>query len=80
MTAKTYQQIIIEGITGLPTETLAEIADFVYFVRKRVLHPQIFEKELEDVSLKVELKLLNRIEETHLELEFDNYDQLYPCE
>ena len=40
MTTQTYQQLIIEGIKGLPLEVLAEIADFIYFVRKRALQPQ----------------------------------------
>ena len=41
-----YQQLIIEGIKGLPPETLAEIADFIFFVRKRTFQPQAFEEEI----------------------------------
>ena len=33
MAAQDYEQLIIHGIKGLPTETLAEIVDFVYFMR-----------------------------------------------
>lgn len=80
MTTQTYQQLIIEGIKGLPPEILAEIADFIYFVRKRTLHPQAFEEELRDALLRVELKQLSRDEEAHLEKEFEGYDQLYPPE
>jgi hypothetical protein len=80
MTAQTYQQLIIEGIKGLPPEILAEIADFIYFVRKRAVQPQAFEEELENARLRVELRQLSRDEETHLEKEFEGYDQLHPRE
>jgi hypothetical protein len=39
MTQPTYQQLILEGIKGLPQEALVEIVDFIYFVRKRTLQP-----------------------------------------
>ena len=71
MTAQTYQQLITEGIRGLPAETLAEITDFIYFVRKRALEQHRFEDEL---------KQLSRIEAAHLEKEFEDYEQHYPCE
>jgi hypothetical protein len=80
MTAQTYQQLIIEGIKGLPPEILAEIADFIYFVRKRAVQPQAFEEELENARLRVELRQLSRDEETHSEKEFEGYDQLHPRE
>ena len=80
MTTQVYQQLIIEGIKGLPSEMLAEIADFVYFVRKRVQQPQVFEEEQRNALLGVELKQLSREEEAHLEEEFENYEQLYPRE
>ncbi|MBI5305545.1 MAG: hypothetical protein HY868_25675 [Chloroflexi bacterium] len=69
MTAQTYRQLILDGINGLPPEILAEIMDFVYFVRKRTLQPRDFETEL---------KLLSRAESTHLEKEFQDYEQRYP--
>jgi len=78
MTAQTYRQIILEGIKGLPPEVLAEIADFVYFVRKRALQPQAFEEELQTVLLNAELRQMSRDEEAHLEKEFEGYDRLYP--
>jgi hypothetical protein len=80
VTTQTYQQLIIEGIKGLPPEILAEIADFIYFVRKRVLEPQTFREELQNALLRVELRQLSRAEEAHLEKEFEGYDQLYPHE
>jgi len=80
MTTPTYQQLIIEGIKGLPPEVLAEITDFVYFVRKRLLQPQAFEEELQSILLHEELRQLSRDEEAHVEQEFAGCDQLYPRE
>ena len=71
MTAQTYRQLIAEGIRGLPAETLAEITDFIYFVRKRALEQHRFEEEL---------KQLSRAEVAHLEKEFEDYEQRYPRE
>jgi hypothetical protein len=42
---KSYEQLIVEGIQDLPQDILAEIADFVYFVRRRVTQPHIFAAE-----------------------------------
>ena len=44
---QSYEQLITEGIKGLPQELLAEIADFVYFIRQRFTQPQTFERNLE---------------------------------
>jgi hypothetical protein len=71
MMAQTYQQLIVEGIRDLPTETLVEITDFIYFIRKRALEPCQFEAEL---------KQLSRAEITHLEEEFKSYEQRFPLE
>ena len=80
MTTQTYQQLIIEGIKGLPPETLVEIVDFIYFLRQRTFQPQVFEDEIQNNLLNAELRQLSGFEEAHLEEEFENYDQLYPCE
>lgn len=78
MTMPTYQQLIIEGIKGLPPEVLAEITDFIYFVRTRVLQPQAFAEEIQSILLRADLRQLSRDEEAHLEQEFAGHDQLYP--
>jgi len=70
----------LEQLKGLPTEALAEITDFVYFVRKRVLQPQDYQSELQTLLLRAELKQLSRGEEAHLEKEFENYERRYPRE
>ncbi len=80
MTEQIYEQLIIQGIRGLPAETLAEIADFIYFLRKRAQQPEVFAAELRDTLLGKELLQLSRDEEAHLEQEFADYEQRYPRE
>ena len=75
-----YEQIILEGIKGLPAKTLLEIADFVYFVRKRALQPQEFIADLETINIGVEGRMISQVEQEHLEEEFADYEQLYPLE
>lgn len=57
--------------SGVPPEALAEIADLIYFMRKRVMQSQIYEQELLTVLLRVELERLNQNQEAHLEREFE---------
>lgn len=78
MTAQTYEKLINESIKGLPLNVLAEIADFIYFLRKRASRPEVFEEELRSELLNTELSQISRDEELHLEKEFENYDKLYP--
>ncbi len=80
MDAQSYEELIIHGIKGLPTETLTEIVDFIYFARQRALQPQIFAEERQLALLGQELKQLSRDEEAHLEQEFADYEQRYPRE
>jgi hypothetical protein len=80
MTSQAYEQLILEGLQGLPPEALTEIADFVYFVRRRILQPEAFREELDGISIRAELRELGRQEEAHLEEEFEGYDRKYPRE
>ncbi|MBI3800554.1 MAG: hypothetical protein HY268_26705 [Deltaproteobacteria bacterium] len=80
MTEQAYRKLILQGIQGLPSEILSEIADFIYFLRTRVRQPQVFEEELRGALLEEELKQLSHDEEAHLEKEFEGYDQTYPRE
>jgi hypothetical protein len=80
MTVQAYEQLIQEGIRGLPPDALAEIADFVCFIRKRVLQPQAFDEERYALGLGVDRKALSRAEEAHLLKEFEGYDEQYPRE
>jgi hypothetical protein len=79
MMTQNYQQLIIEGIKGLPPETLAEIADFIFFLRKRTFQPQAFKEEIQHSLLNAELRQLSRDEAAHLEKEFDDYESHYRC-
>ncbi len=42
METQAYHSLILEGLRDLPEDALAEIAGFVWLVRKRVLHPKAF--------------------------------------
>lgn len=63
-----YEHLIMEGVKGLPQELLAEIADFVYFVRKRFTQPQLFVTELETTLLKTETSPNNKDDKAWLQL------------
>lgn len=80
MTQPTYQQLILEGIKGLPSEALVEIVNFIYFVQKRMLQPHAFAEEVHQGLLNAELRHLSHDEEAHLEEEFKDYDRRYPRE
>lgn len=73
-----YQELITEGIKGLPAEQLREVADFVYLLRKRAQDPQGFAEEQRNFLLAAELAQLSRDEERHLEEEFADYEQRFP--
>ena len=76
----TYRQLIYEGLSGLSPEALVEIADFIFFVRKRTLQPNDFEADLQTALLNKELRDMSRVEEQHMDKEFEDYDKLYPHE
>jgi hypothetical protein len=78
MTRAAYEALILEGLRGLPADALAEITDYVYFVRKRCLHPAAFAAELEALRLNGETSELSRHETAHLEEEFANFDERFP--
>lgn len=77
---QTYKQLIVDGIQDLPTELLAEITDFVYFVRKRAVNPDSFVTEQYTLLLQQDLQQISGIEAHHLEAEFQDYEQRYPRE
>ncbi len=80
MKEQVYEQMIIDGIQALPQDALAEIADFVYFIRQKIIHPQNFQNKIRDSLLTTELHSLSQSEETHLEQEFADYEKRYPYE
>ena len=77
MNTTSYEKIIVSGIKGLPTETLREIADFVYFVRRRAVDPKSFEDEQFRALMEEDLSNLNEMELKHLEEEFADYESVY---
>ena len=68
--ADIYYQVITDGIQGLSPAKLVEIAEFVYFVRKRYLQPEDNEDELRQAIWRAELKQMSKNESKHLEEEF----------
>ena len=80
MTTQTYQQAILRGLEGLPSEALAEVTDFVYFLRKRLFRPEEFDEDMRALALRGDLTALSEDEGSHLEEEFEDYDRLYPKE
>ena len=66
-----FEQVIIQGIKGLPQQYLGEVADFVVFMRQ---------KSTKSYNFKAELSLLNNHEINHLEEEFKDFDKLFPKE
>jgi endonuclease III-like uncharacterized protein len=80
MNENNLEQLIIEGIKGLPQESLAEIIDFIYFMRKKVIQPEAYQEELLNELLDLDMKRLDYDEAIHLEKEFEGYDKIYPCE
>ena len=73
-----YEKIITTGIKGLPAETLREIADFVYFIRRRAIDPKSFEDEQFRALVEEDLENLTETELKHLEQEFTDYESIYP--
>lgn len=70
------EQLITEGIKGLPQQYLNEVADFVVFVRRRAMEQKPYDVE----SIRQELSLLDAHEHQHLEDEFKDFDQQFPKE
>jgi hypothetical protein len=80
MDTKEYHQLINEGIKELPESALAEIADFVYFVRFKTASQTYSEADLYSLLLDLEMKQVASQSLHHLEEEFANYDERYPEE
>ena len=70
------EQIIKEGIKGLPQSYLSEVADFVVFVRRRAME----QKPYDIAAIRQELSLLDAHEQAHLDEEFRDFDQQFPKE
>lgn len=75
-TAPNYEQLIVEGIKGLPQQYLSEVADFVLFLRHRVVEQQLYDID----NIRQELSMLNARQQQHLDDEFADFYQRYPKE
>jgi hypothetical protein len=70
------EQLINEGIKGLPEAYLSEVADFVVFVRRKAMEQKPYDVE----RIRQELSLLDARERQHLDDEFERFDQQFPKE
>lgn len=75
-TVPDLEQLIVEGIKGLPTRYLSEVADFVLFIRRRAIEQEPYDLE----SIRRELSRMDAHERQHLEDEFADFDQQFPKE
>lgn len=80
MTPQVYKELIVSGIQDLPPALLAEVANFVYFVRKQVEDPDAFAAEQYRLLLTKTLGQLDTHELNHLDAEFADYEQRFPRE
>lgn len=74
------QDVIWANIKDLPKESISEILDFIVFVRTKNFRPEVLEQPAKHDSLHYELSVLDKAETSHLELEFEDYQSLYPHE
>ncbi|MEZ0484524.1 hypothetical protein [Fibrella aquatica] len=73
-TAPNFEQLIVEGIKGLPQQYLSEVADFVLFLRRRVVEHQPYDVH----SIQQELSGLDARQQQHLENEFTDFYRRFP--
>ncbi len=78
MTADTYHKMIMAGIDGLPADILAEIADYVLYLRRKVVAPDTYAVEQREALLRYALHSGWHDSLAHLEEEFADYDQQFP--
>ncbi|WP_128545475.1 hypothetical protein [Larkinella soli] len=75
-TGVNWEELIKEGIKGLPERYLSEVADFVVFIRRKALSREDYNLD----EIRKELSQLDTRERQHLEDEFENFDQQFPKE
>ncbi len=72
----TIEQAVLEKIKVLPIEKKQEVLDFTEFLCQKAKVESAQNNNLIDG----ELSLLDENELTHLEMEFENYEQIYPSQ
>lgn len=78
LSAQAYQQLILVGIRELPAEQLAEVANFVLFLRRQAADPEAFVTEQYALLLQQDLHTLDADEAAHLEAEIAGYETAFP--
>ena len=73
------QDLIWANVKDLPQESIQEILAFIVFVRTKTFYPEVLKDNAAGL-LQRELSSLDKHELVHLELEFANYQSLYPHE
>lgn len=73
MNSEQYRERIMVGLDGLPPDILAQIFDYVYFLRQRTLTPESFATAVSEMVLRAERHAMNQHEWAHLEEEFADY-------
>ncbi|MEM6263874.1 MAG: hypothetical protein AAGI38_15275 [Bacteroidota bacterium] len=74
------RKTILVGLKGLPESSLLEIAEYIFFVRQKTLSPTQFQEQFAKSLMAEELSMLNKSEASHLEEEFQNYQDRFPKE
>ncbi len=69
----TIEQAVLENLKTLPPIRKQEVLEFTEFLSKK-------EKSGAKYQFDADLSVLDENELTHLEMEFENYDQLYPLQ
>ncbi|MEZ4866309.1 MAG: hypothetical protein R3C14_33640 [Caldilineaceae bacterium] len=80
LSTQAYQQLILVGIRELPAEQLAEVANFVLFLRQQAADPDAFVTEQYALLLQQDLHALDASEAAHLEAEIAGYEIAFPHE
>ncbi|MCU0443702.1 MAG: hypothetical protein MUE85_02210 [Microscillaceae bacterium] len=73
-----FKEMILRGIQDLSEDSLQQIAEFVFFIRKKNLEPEIFAQEFEYVLHNNILNDVDNVELKHLEDEFSIYQNEFP--
>ncbi len=73
-----YEELIVRGIRGLPQDALAQIADFVYFLRQKTWHPELIADAEYAAMMQAVRGQTQQSEWQHLEIEFADYEQQFP--
>lgn len=80
LTPQVYKELIVSGIQDLPPTLLAQVANFVYFMRNQVEDPDAFAAAQYQLLLAKTLSELDTTECNHVETEFADYEQRFPQE